>query len=214
MRTGGVPPGPPDSTRHMHTHTHTHARTHHSSAPCALVAQVNADFGSIFSTLLPGTTAKLEPQEGRSFLEGGLGGEGGSPESLGGGGNSLEAGAADPWVLLRRRCWRPDPPPKKNKLSHPHMPPPGLEVRVAFGGVWKESLSELSGGQKSLLALSLILAMLRFKPAPIYILDEVRRGVRRLWVRPGCGACGCSQVRPGAAPVCAGAGAAGRRRRC
>ena len=49
----------------------------------------------------------------------------------------------------------------------------GLEVRVAFGGVWKESLSELSGGQKSLLALSLILAMLLFKPAPIYILDEV-----------------------------------------
>jgi structural maintenance of chromosome 2 len=46
---------------------------------------------------------------------------------------------------------------------------------VAFGGVWKQSLSELSGGQKSLLALSLILAMLLFKPAPIYILDEVRK---------------------------------------
>ncbi len=50
----------------------------------------------------------------------------------------------------------------------------GLEVRVAFGGVWKESLTELSGGQRSLLALSLILAMLLFKPAPIYILDEAR----------------------------------------
>ena len=50
----------------------------------------------------------------------------------------------------------------------------GLEVRVAFGDVWKESLTELSGGQRSLLALSLILAMLLFKPAPIYILDEVR----------------------------------------
>ena len=47
---------------------------------------------------------------------------------------------------------------------------------MAFGGVWKESLSELSGGQKSLLALSLILAMLLFKPAPIYILDEVGAG--------------------------------------
>jgi len=44
---------------------------------------------------------------------------------------------------------------------------------VAFGDVWKESLTELSGGQRSLLALSLILAMLLFKPAPIYILDEV-----------------------------------------
>ena len=50
----------------------------------------------------------------------------------------------------------------------------GPRVKVAFGGVWKESLSELSGGQRSLLALSLILALLLFKPAPIYILDEVR----------------------------------------
>jgi len=25
----------------------------------------------------------------------------------------------------------------------------GLEVRVAFSGVWKESLTELSGGQRS-----------------------------------------------------------------
>jgi structural maintenance of chromosome 2 len=80
--------------------------------------KVNADFGSIFSTLLPGTSARLEPPESGTFLD-------------------------------------------------------GLEVKVAFGGVWKQSLSELSGGQKSLLALSLILAMLLFKPAPIYILDEV-----------------------------------------
>lgn len=78
------------------------------------------DFGSIFSTLLPGTMAKLEPPEGGNFLD-------------------------------------------------------GLEVCVAFGGVWKQSLSELSGGQRSLLALSLILALLLFKPAPLYILDEVTK---------------------------------------
>nr|CAD7198718.1 unnamed protein product [Timema douglasi] len=46
-------------------------------------------------------------------------------------------------------------------------------VKVGFGDVWKESLGELSGGQRSLVALSLILAMLLFKPAPLYILDEV-----------------------------------------
>lgn len=80
--------------------------------------QVNKDFGSIFSTLLPGTSAKLTPPEGMSILD-------------------------------------------------------GLEVKVAFGDVWKESLQELSGGQRSLVALSLILSLLLFKPAPLYILDEV-----------------------------------------
>jgi structural maintenance of chromosome 2 len=54
----------------------------------------------------------------------------------------------------------------------------GLEVKVGFGSteaslLWKDSLTELSGGQRSLLALSLILAMLLFKPAPMYILDEI-----------------------------------------
>ena len=52
------------------------------------------DFGSIFSTLLPGASAKLIPSEGDSILS-------------------------------------------------------GVEFKVGFGGVWKESLSELSGGQRS-----------------------------------------------------------------
>lgn len=80
--------------------------------------EVNANFGSIFSTLLPGAQAKLDPPDGANFLK-------------------------------------------------------GLEVKVGFNGVWKESLTELSGGQRSLVALSLILAMLKYKPAPLYILDEV-----------------------------------------
>lgn len=49
----------------------------------------------------------------------------------------------------------------------------GLEVKIQLGNIWKESLVELSGGQRSLIALSLILALLQFKPAPMYILDEV-----------------------------------------
>ncbi|XP_050521811.1 structural maintenance of chromosomes protein 2 [Daktulosphaira vitifoliae] len=49
----------------------------------------------------------------------------------------------------------------------------GLEIRVAFNGLWKDSLEELSGGQRSLVALSLLLAMLLFNPVPLYILDEV-----------------------------------------
>mmetsp|Transcript_5423 Transcript_5423/g.12003 ORF Transcript_5423/g.12003 Transcript_5423/m.12003 type:complete len:1218 (-) Transcript_5423:1522-5175(-) len=80
--------------------------------------KVNKDFGSIFSTLLPGTMAKLVPPKGMAAWE-------------------------------------------------------GLEVKVAFGNCWKQSLSELSGGQRSLIALSLILSLLLYKPAPMYILDEV-----------------------------------------
>ena len=49
----------------------------------------------------------------------------------------------------------------------------GLEVKVCLGKVWKQSLTELSGGQRSLIALSLILSLLQFSPAPMYILDEV-----------------------------------------
>lgn len=67
----------------------------------------------------------------------------------------------------------------------------GLEVKVRLGTVWKLSLTELSGGQRcvtidvlfdqllmepyasSLIALSLIMALLQFKPAPMYILDEI-----------------------------------------
>ncbi|KAK3400144.1 putative SMC2 protein [Sordaria brevicollis] len=58
-------------------------------------------------------------------------------------------------------------PPEGKTISE------GLEVKVQLGKVWKQSLTELSGGQRSLIALSLIMALLQFKPAPMYILDEV-----------------------------------------
>lgn len=59
----------------------------------------------------------------------------------------------------------------EERNEHGHIS--GLQVKVSFNGKEKESLTELSGGQRSLLALCLILAILRLKPAPIYILDEV-----------------------------------------
>jgi len=58
-------------------------------------------------------------------------------------------------------------PPDGRDLTH------GLEVKVQLGSVWKQSLTELSGGQRSLIALSLIMSLLQFKPAPMYILDEI-----------------------------------------
>lgn len=108
--------------------------------------KVNKDFGSIFSTLLPGTSAKLDPPDGENFMAG------------------LE-------VTNIPQCVRPPPPTFLQELDD--LFPDHAQVKVAFGGVWKQSLTELSGGQKSLLALSLVLALLLFKPAPIYILDEV-----------------------------------------
>jgi len=49
----------------------------------------------------------------------------------------------------------------------------GLRVRVCFNGDWNYNLGTLSGGQKSFLVVSLIFAMLKRNPAPIYILDEI-----------------------------------------
>lgn len=49
----------------------------------------------------------------------------------------------------------------------------GFSIKVRLGQTWKDGLTELSGGQRSLVALSLILALLRYQPAPMYILDEV-----------------------------------------
>ena len=49
----------------------------------------------------------------------------------------------------------------------------GIELKVKFSSGEDASLNELSGGQRSLLALSFILSMLKLKPAPFYILDEI-----------------------------------------
>lgn len=49
----------------------------------------------------------------------------------------------------------------------------GVQMKIGFNGKWKQSMTELSGGQRSLLALSFLLAMLKYKPAPFYILDEI-----------------------------------------
>eukprot|EP01022_Parablepharisma_sp_SALTPOND_P016557 TRINITY_DN245_c0_g1_i10.p1 TRINITY_DN245_c0_g1~~TRINITY_DN245_c0_g1_i10.p1 ORF type:complete len:1283 (-),score=245.41 TRINITY_DN245_c0_g1_i10:16427-20275(-) len=49
----------------------------------------------------------------------------------------------------------------------------GIEFQIAFKDIVKESLAELSGGQRTLIALSYIFALLKYKPAPLYILDEI-----------------------------------------
>jgi len=48
----------------------------------------------------------------------------------------------------------------------------GVEFLVKIG-TWKKGLTELSGGQKSICALSLIFSLLKSRPSPLYILDEI-----------------------------------------
>lgn len=79
---------------------------------------VNAAFGNIFKTLLPGAQAELKLVDEKDIQQ-------------------------------------------------------GMLIKVGFNNEWKESLSELSGGQRSLLALSFVLALLKYKPAPLYVLDEI-----------------------------------------
>ncbi|MEM0203662.1 MAG: chromosome segregation protein SMC [Archaeoglobaceae archaeon] len=49
----------------------------------------------------------------------------------------------------------------------------GLQMRVKLGNKPMQKLEALSGGEKSLVALSFILAIQMFKPAPFYAFDEV-----------------------------------------
>jgi chromosome segregation ATPase len=49
----------------------------------------------------------------------------------------------------------------------------GVSLRCAFGGQKTTPLAQLSGGQKTLLSLTLIFAIQRALPAPFYLFDEV-----------------------------------------
>merc|ERR1719445_1444942 len=50
----------------------------------------------------------------------------------------------------------------------------GLEIGVSFtGNGMMKNMSQLSGGQKSVVALTFILALQRCDPAPFYLFDEV-----------------------------------------
>ena len=46
-------------------------------------------------------------------------------------------------------------------------------MQVAFGGGETMSLKQLSGGQKTLVALALIFSIQRLDPAPFYLFDEI-----------------------------------------
>lgn len=49
----------------------------------------------------------------------------------------------------------------------------GVKVKVSFGSGETMSMKQLSGGQKTLVALALIFAIQRCDPAPFYLFDEI-----------------------------------------
>uniref|UniRef100_A0A3B3XM95 Structural maintenance of chromosomes protein n=1 Tax=Poecilia mexicana TaxID=48701 RepID=A0A3B3XM95_9TELE len=120
--------------------------------------KVNKDFGSIFSTLLPGATAKLAPPQGCGVLDGlefkvALGDT--WKENL----TELSGGQRFETLCCSLVCFL-------SLCENVTLISLSLSLYLSL------SLS-LSLLIRSLVALSLILAMLLFKPAPIYILDEV-----------------------------------------
>ena len=179
-------------------------------APSCFLLQVDGDFGSIFGTLLPGTTAKLEPQEGRSFMEGARAGlwacrlHGllacifaqraglGRGLSMSGGlrhlSNTVQCsvllGATAPvcrpggegglWRGVEGEPERAERWPEVAAGAVPHPGHAAVQARAHLHpgrGAW---LLLLNQRVPLLLLCDCQLAMLLFKPAPIYTLDEVR----------------------------------------
>jgi len=57
----------------------------------------------------------------------------------------------------------------------------GVGIRVSFSGnvsAEMKEMNQLSGGQKSLVALALIFAIQKCDPAPFYLFDEIDQVIR------------------------------------
>ncbi|MGH2435395.1 MAG: AAA family ATPase, partial [bacterium] len=72
----------------------------------------------------------------------------------------------------RARLTLVDPEPGPNGEVKPNAEP-GIEIEAQLPGKKMRSLSSYSGGERVLIALSLIFAMLRVHPSPFCIFDEV-----------------------------------------
>ncbi|KAH9283189.1 Structural maintenance of chromosomes protein 3 [Echinococcus granulosus] len=109
--------------------------------------QVSKNFQDIFKRLVPEGRAELVMHRGKKPAEGD---EEGSDE---GGGTSPAAGVPVPEVELFT----------------------GVGIRVSFTGETADmrDMNQLSGGQKSLVALTLIFAIQKCDPAPFYLFDEI-----------------------------------------
>ena len=77
----------------------------------------------------------------------------------------------------RRPCAGASPGERAEDSDDEELAPPdedgGVEIEVTPAGKSTRRLSLLSGGEKSLVALAFVFAVLMARPCPFYILDEV-----------------------------------------
>jgi len=115
--------------------------------------QVALHFRQVFSSLVPGGRGELVMQ--KAVGGGPAGGiENEDPGNEGGGGRGGGSKASENVAAILE------------KYS-------GVKVKVSFGVGEVLSMKQLSGGQKTLVALALIFAIQRCDPAPFYLFDEI-----------------------------------------
>ncbi|RXM35486.1 Structural maintenance of chromosomes protein 3 [Acipenser ruthenus] len=111
--------------------------------------QVSKNFSEVFQKLVPGGKATLVMKKGDI--------EGGQSQDEGEGGGDSERGSGSQSTV-----------PSVDQFT-------GVGIRVSFTGKQGEmrEMQQLSGGQKSLVALALIFAIQKCDPAPFYLFDEI-----------------------------------------
>ena len=109
--------------------------------------QVNQNLKNIFSSLVPGAMAKMELWGYEKKV------------------NSLDS---------RNLAFYNYPVESKTNVSRSKIKQ-GIQMKISLDGgrTFNGTINELSGGQRSLLALALLLSMLKYRPAPFYIFDEI-----------------------------------------
>lgn len=111
--------------------------------------QVSKNFSEVFSKLVPSGKATLVMKKGDA--------EGSQSQDEGEGGTESEKGSGSQSSV-----------PSVDQFT-------GVGIRVSFTGKQAEmrEMQQLSGGQKSLVALALIFAIQKCDPAPFYLFDEI-----------------------------------------
>lgn len=125
---------------------------------------VARNFREVFAELVPGGRGELVMQRAAS-----AGGGGGVDDEM-----PDAAAAADDNAAANGDGAGPSDAAATAAVPAPRDKYSGVRVKVSFGGGRETTtISSLSGGQKTLVALALIFAIQRCDPAPFYLCDEV-----------------------------------------